>query len=119
MTANPHHPGPGPEEAASASERVGELADEVAQLKQAVWSHATVDQAIGIVLVLGRMTPEEAWDVLREVSMRTNIKLRDVSRQIVDWGGTGVLTDQLRDELDRQLALRRPSDVESTTGDYT
>lgn len=36
------------------------LQEEVEQLKEAVASHAVVDQAIGVVVALGRMTPDEA-----------------------------------------------------------
>ncbi|MEV0528846.1 ANTAR domain-containing protein [Streptomyces sp. NPDC050439] len=96
-----------PPSAADEAETVIDLQDEVEQLKQAVWSHATVDQAIGVVIALGQLTPDDAWTVLREVSMRTNIKLRDVSQQIVTWGRTGQLADQLRSELERQLDHQR------------
>ncbi|MGW6316451.1 ANTAR domain-containing protein [Streptomyces sp. NPDC055099] len=93
--------------AADESETVIELQDEVEQLKQAVWSHATVDQAIGVVIALGKLSPDDAWTVLRDVSMRTNTKLRDVSQQIVTWGLTGQLPEQLRSELERQLGQRQ------------
>lgn len=92
---------------------MSELEDEVDQLKRAVRSHATVDQAIGVVLAVGRMSPEEAWDVIRQVSMRTNTKLRDVSEEIVTWGCTGRLESGLRGELERQLCLREQPDDES------
>lgn len=95
----------GPEPDDNAGE-VQALKDEVAQLKQAVDSHAAVDQAIGIVLAVGQLTPEEAWDVLREISMRTNTKLRDVADQIVRWGQAGELAAVLQGELERQLTLR-------------
>lgn len=92
---------------------MSELEDEVDQLKRAVRSHATVDQAIGVVLAVGRMSPEEAWDVIRQVSMRTNTKLRDVSEEIVTWGCTGSLESGLRVELERQLCRREQADNES------
>ncbi|MEV6757133.1 ANTAR domain-containing protein [Streptomyces sp. NPDC051214] len=96
-----------PAPVADDSETVVDLQDEVEQLKQAVWSHATVDQAIGVVIALGQLSPDDAWDVLREVSMRTNTKLRDVSQQIVTWGRTGQLADELRRELERQLGQQQ------------
>lgn len=92
---------------ADKSETVIDLQDEVEQLKQAVWSHATVDQAIGVVIALGQLSPDDAWVILREVSMRTNIKLSDVSQQIVTWGHTGRLAEQLRSELERQLGQQQ------------
>lgn len=70
---------------------------------------AVVDQAAGVLIAVGRMTSAEAWDVLRETSMRTDIKLRHVAELLVEWGRSGVLCADLRTELDRQLAQRRPA----------
>ncbi|MGW6486219.1 ANTAR domain-containing protein [Streptomyces sp. NPDC055056] len=67
-----------------------------------------VDQAIGIILSVGHFNPEQGWDVLREISQRTNIKLRHVAELIVDWARTGHLPADIRTELDRQLAAHRP-----------
>ncbi|MCT9010766.1 ANTAR domain-containing protein [Streptomyces rhizosphaerihabitans] len=83
---------------------VEELQGENAQLHEAMRSHAVVDQAIGVVLAIGQLTPEEGWDVLREVSQRTNIKIRHVSELIIDWARTGKLCTDVRTELERQLA---------------
>ena len=91
----------------SESERALELEIEVDQLKSAVTSHATVDQAIGVVLATGHLSPDESWDVLRKVSMHTNIKLRRVAELVIEWGRTGELCAEVRRELDRQLAQRR------------
>ncbi|AKJ15122.1 hypothetical protein ABB07_35200 [Streptomyces incarnatus] len=90
---------------ASESERISELQAEVDQMKEAVISHAVVDQAIGMVVALGRVTPDEGWEVLREVSQHTNIKLRNIAELILIWGRRGeipadVLT-ALEDALDR------------------
>ncbi|MFI1441820.1 ANTAR domain-containing protein [Streptomyces fructofermentans] len=84
-------------------ERLGELREENEQLQEAVRSHAVVDQAIGVVVVLGRLAPEQGWQVLREVSQRTNIKLREVAESIVEWPRTEKLRDDIRIELERQL----------------
>ncbi|QDQ09578.1 ANTAR domain-containing protein [Streptomyces spectabilis] len=91
----------------SPSDEVRALREEVAQLRHAVHAHATVDQAMGVVIALGQLSPQEAWDVLREVSMRTNTKLRLVAEQLVTWGRTTEMDPALRSELERQLALRR------------
>ncbi|MER5880637.1 ANTAR domain-containing protein [Streptomyces sp. NPDC001910] len=80
---------------------------ENAQLQEAVHSHAVVDQAIGVVLAAGQLTPDQGWDVLREVSQRTNTKLRHVSEQIITWARTGHLCSEIHAELDKQLALYR------------
>ncbi|MEU8794298.1 ANTAR domain-containing protein [Streptomyces sp. NPDC048643] len=80
------------------------LQDENAQLQHAVHSHAVIDQAIGVLLAVGRLTPDEGWNVLREVSQRTNVKLHRVAELIIDWARTGKLCGDVRTELDLQLA---------------
>jgi hypothetical protein len=52
------------------------------------------------------MTPAEVWDVLRETSMCTNIKLRHVAELVVSWGRTGVLAADIREEIHRRLQGR-------------
>nr|WSZ20094.1 ANTAR domain-containing protein [Streptomyces canus] len=71
-------------------EKIEELQEENAQLRQALVSHAVVDQAIGVVLALSGLRPDQGWEVLKTVSQRTNTKLRDVAQHIVrrpDLGG--------------------------------
>ncbi|MFI6493324.1 ANTAR domain-containing protein [Streptomyces sp. NPDC050564] len=85
-----------------------ELEDENAQLHEAIRSHAVVDQAIGIVLATGQLTPDQAWDVLKEVSQRTNIKLRHVAELIIEWARTGDLGADVHAELERQIAQHSP-----------
>ena len=63
------------------------------QLQEAVVSHAVVDQAIGVVVTLGG---DQDFQVLREVSQHTNVKLRQVSEQIVN----RVHSEQLSDGED-------------------
>ncbi|MFJ6123417.1 ANTAR domain-containing protein [Streptomyces sp. NPDC092129] len=85
------------------AERIKELQGKVAQLEQAVDSHALIDQAIGVIVAVGRLTPDTAWDLLRETSMCTNIKLRHVAELVITWGATGHLAADLREELARRL----------------
>ena len=89
------------------AERIAELELQIEQLKEAVTSHAEVDQAIGVVAAVGGLSPAEAWDVLREISMRSNTKLRLVARQLVTWASSRTLDPVIRAELERQLRLRR------------
>ncbi|MGW6263285.1 ANTAR domain-containing protein [Streptomyces sp. NPDC055085] len=91
------------------AERMDKLQDENTQLQEAIRSHAGVDQAIGVILSVGRLSPEQGWDILREISQRTNIKLRHVAELIVDWARTGSLPADIRTELDKQLATHRPN----------
>ncbi|MFF1519494.1 ANTAR domain-containing protein [Streptomyces sp. NPDC058305] len=81
--ANGTKPAP-PASFEQAARHVAELKDENAHLQQAVHAHAVIDQAIGVLLAAGGLTPDQGWNALREVSQRTNTKLRhvrfDVSR---------------------------------------
>ncbi|MGW6485684.1 ANTAR domain-containing protein [Streptomyces sp. NPDC055056] len=86
-------------------EHLDSLRDENAQLQEAVHAHAVIDQAIGVVLAAGRLTPDQGWQVLREVSQRTNVKVRHVSELVIDGARTGQLPADIRAELDNQLAL--------------
>nr|WP_306317630.1 MULTISPECIES: ANTAR domain-containing protein [unclassified Streptomyces] len=87
------------------------LRAENAQLKRAVTSHAVVDQAIGVVVVLGRIPPEDAWRVLRDVSQRANVKLRLVAEHILTFADGGDPPPErerleLRRAVDRYAVLR-------------
>ncbi|MDQ0407233.1 ANTAR domain-containing protein [Streptomyces sp. NPDC000349] len=87
--------------------KIGELRAEISQLQEAVVSHAVVDQAIGVIVTLGGLRPDQGFQVLREVSQHTNVKLRQVSEQIVDWAHSEQLSDEIRAALDKALATVR------------
>ncbi|WP_229914531.1 ANTAR domain-containing protein [Streptomyces capitiformicae] len=61
------------------------LQEENAQLQQAVHSHATVDQALGVLIAVHRLPPEEGWEVLRAVSQHLNIKLHLIADEVIGW----------------------------------
>ncbi|MFF8190649.1 ANTAR domain-containing protein [Streptomyces bobili] len=88
-----------PRESRDETDRIAALQQEVGQLRDAVASHAVVDQAIGVIVALGRMTPDGGWRVLREVSQHTNIKLRNVAELILFWGRSGRIPEEIRVEL--------------------
>jgi len=96
------------QEMESRSDRIRELEAEVTQLRHAVTAHALIDQAIGVLVAVGRITPEEAWDALRETSMCTNTKLRQVAELVVDWARNGYLPADIRDELAPRLQPHEP-----------
>lgn len=93
------------------SDRIFALQEEVQQLKEAVVSHAVVDQAIGMVVVLGRISPDQGWAVLKEVSQHTNIKLRSVAELILVWGRTGVMPEEIRSALEDALDRAGPTQI--------
>ncbi|WP_133915406.1 ANTAR domain-containing protein [Streptomyces sp. NBC_00582] len=84
------------------------------QLQTAVTSHAVIDQAVGVVIALGGLRPQQGFCVLTEVSQHTNIKLREIAALLVDW----VSGQQLPDDVQRALnaALKRARDDSSDCG---
>ncbi|MFF4547979.1 ANTAR domain-containing protein [Streptomyces sp. NPDC001406] len=96
------------------TDRIFQLQEEVHQLKEAVASHAVVDQAIGMVVALGRVTPDQGWAVLKDVSQHTNIKLRNVAELILIWGRTGDMPPEIRAELEDALDRHGPTQVPGT-----
>jgi hypothetical protein len=47
-------------------------------------SQPVIEQAKGILMAESHCTPDEAFDLLRRVSQRQNIKVRDLAADIVD-----------------------------------
>ncbi|GHA75084.1 ANTAR domain-containing protein [Streptomyces canarius] len=74
------------------------------QLHQALASHAVVDQAIGVLTVLGQIPPDDGFTVLREVSQHTNIKLVAVAEQVLKHAQGAALPEVLLGELHAALA---------------
>ncbi|MFB8249855.1 ANTAR domain-containing protein [Streptomyces sp. NPDC001046] len=96
------------------SERILQLQEEVQQLKEAVVSHAVVDQAIGMVVALGRVSPDQGWAVLKQVSQHTNTKLRNVAEMILVWGRTGLMPERIRAALEDALDGAGPVQLPGT-----
>ena len=64
--------------------KISQLQREIGQFHEAVVSHAVVDQAIGVVVALGGLRPDQGFEALREISQHTHVKLRLISEMIVD-----------------------------------
>ncbi|MFK0160498.1 ANTAR domain-containing protein [Streptomyces sp. NPDC090499] len=91
----------GPDELAR---KIGQLQREIGQLEEAVVAHAVIDQAIGVVVALGGLPPDQGFAVLRTVSQNTNIKLREVAEQIVGWPASKELSEDIRQALEAALS---------------
>ncbi|MCH0564249.1 MULTISPECIES: ANTAR domain-containing protein [unclassified Streptomyces] len=100
-----------PQEPDGETDRLFELQEEVHQLKEAVSSHAVVDQAIGVIVALGRVSPDQGWQVLKEVSQHTNIKLRHVAELILIWGRSGRIPEPVAVELAEALERNGPTEI--------
>ena len=59
----------------------------ISQLEEAIASRAVIEQAKGAVAVVRRITPDDAFGVLRKVSQESNVKLREVAvRTLAEFG---------------------------------
>ncbi|MER5201327.1 ANTAR domain-containing protein [Streptomyces sp. NPDC002755] len=90
---------------------VARLEQENAQLRYAVGSHAVVDQAIGVLVVIHRIPPAEGFEVLREVSQHTNIKLHAVAEMVIAWALGQPLSQTLGHELGEAVKRRSGQDA--------
>ena len=57
-------------------------------LRRALVSNRQVGMAMGILMERHRLTQEQAFERLRDLSRRSNVKLRDVAEQIIFTGDT-------------------------------
>jgi hypothetical protein len=80
------------------AQRIAELEREVTQLRDGLATREQVGIATGLVAERLGLTPENAFAVLRAASQNRNIKLRDVSRIVIE-ARCGRLS-----EVDRGLA---------------
>ena len=65
----------------------------VEQFSEALTSRATIDQAVGVLMVRTGASPDEAFDRLRERSQTDHVKVSELAGQIVEKrygvGGSG------------------------------
>jgi hypothetical protein len=57
-----------------------------ANLHAALSSRETIGEAMGILMERERITPDQAFDVLRRASQHLNVKLREVAQNLIDTG---------------------------------
>ncbi|TQL18502.1 GAF and ANTAR domain-containing protein [Streptomyces sp. SLBN-134] len=57
-----------------------------AQLQEAIATRHLIGEAMGILMGRHQVTEDQAFDILRTRSQRTNTKLRDVARRVVETG---------------------------------
>jgi len=78
------------------SERIRALEAEVDQLKAAMASRATIEQAKGILMLLTSCGEQVAFDLLAHISSHTHRKVRDVAQSITESArGTTKLPDDV------------------------
>ncbi|MGA5895013.1 ANTAR domain-containing protein [Streptomyces venetus] len=94
-------------------DQIARLDLENAQLRQAVGSHAVIDQAIGVLIAVHQVSPAGGWEVLRQVSQRCNIKLSVVAEGVIGWVLGEPMPPQVRQELEGALQRFRQERPES------
>lgn len=109
-------PEPSPHREAEQRSREDERADDVAEIRAlrtevndlhiAMESHPSIDQARGMLMLLGPCTAEEAWEVLVEVSQRSNTKLRAVAEELIATTEGEPLISPVREALAESLRRR-------------
>jgi hypothetical protein len=60
--------------------------EQISGLEQAVASNRAIGMAIGILMAIRRVGQDDAFDLLRTVSQRTNRKLREIADEVVHTG---------------------------------
>ncbi|WP_406368530.1 ANTAR domain-containing protein [Streptomyces sp. NBC_00647] len=65
------------------------------------------DQAVGIVMALGRLPADQARTVLTEVSQRTNITLLRIAGLLTAWASCGELNLGIRIALEEAIRAQR------------
>jgi hypothetical protein len=68
-----------------------------------------------MMVALGRVSPDQGWAVLREVSQLTHIKLRNVAELVLIWGRTGDLPSDIRAPLEEALDKYGPTRIPGTS----
>lgn len=61
-------------------------ARKVVNLQQALETSRTIGAAIGIVMLARKLTPDQAFDVLRETSQHMHVKIRDLALLVTETG---------------------------------
>ncbi|MFD3841746.1 ANTAR domain-containing protein [Streptomyces sp. NPDC058642] len=82
------------------------LEQENAQLRHAIDSHATVDQAVGVLIAIHRLSPATGFEVLREVSQHTTIKLHTIAESLIAWALGQPLPQPVGQELNAAVQRR-------------
>jgi GAF domain-containing protein len=60
--------------------------EQISGLEQALASNRSIGMAMGILMAIRRIGQDEAFDLLRSVSQRTNRKLREIADEVVHTG---------------------------------
>lgn len=92
------------------SDEAEELRVEVVQLKRAMLTRPVIDLARGVLMASFALSPEDAWNVLVDVSQHTNTKLHQLAEDLVDSVNGTPLPDHLQQRISTAVAeISRPA----------
>lgn len=91
----------------AAAAEVAGLRAENEQLRAAMDSRATIEQARGMLMALASCPGQTAWSMLVEISQRSNVKLRDVAAFLVAAATGGLLPPEIEPAYRHALARAR------------
>ncbi|MFJ4466811.1 ANTAR domain-containing protein [Streptomyces sp. NPDC089424] len=85
------------------TERLTVLQQEVRQLRRTLDSRALVDQAVGVVMAVGGLRPDQARAVLEHIARDTGAQLPEVAGSLVRWPTSDELPPGIREALPRAV----------------
>ncbi|MFG2378642.1 anti-sigma factor antagonist [Streptomyces sp. NPDC048504] len=92
------------------SDEAEELRVEVVQLKRAMLTRPVIDLARGVLMASFGLSPDDAWNVLVDVSQHTNTKLHRLAEDLVDSVNGPPLPEHLRQQISTAVTeLSRPA----------
>ncbi len=77
-------------------------------MEEALAWRPVIDQATGIVMTIAQCPAPTAFQILVDVSQRTNTKLRQVARSLVAGVSSGRVDDRLRRGLGEAIKRHSP-----------
>ncbi|MFG2376713.1 ANTAR domain-containing protein [Streptomyces sp. NPDC048504] len=92
------------------SDEAEELRVEVVQLKRAMLTRPVIDLARGVLMASFGLSPDDAWNVLVDVSQHTNTKLHQLAEDLVDSVNGAPLPEPLQQRISTEVAeISRPA----------
>ncbi|MGW9594978.1 ANTAR domain-containing protein [Streptomyces chartreusis] len=85
-----------------------ELEREIQQLKDDGAAHATMNQALGIMVALGHVSPNKGQRVLREVAQQARLPLAYVAELVLHWARAGEIPAEIRPHFEEALGRHGP-----------
>jgi hypothetical protein len=113
------HPSPDDKDApriGSGHEGEQNLHTEVTQLRRAMQTRPTIDQACGMLMATFGLSPQAAWSVLVATSQNTNTKLHRLASDLVGTAQGGPLPKAIREQL---AAVVAKTEATAATPDST